>query len=129
MDKSKIPNAVLAFKLVGGQEIVAEVLETYHHDAKMVDGLVDNSAGPVTGWKVRRPHLLQFLPNGQGGVNLAFVPYTLSNPNIDSIDIPREAVLLSFTPSVNTEKQYLQQTSGLDLSTAQANLAAARISK
>jgi hypothetical protein len=127
MEKSALPNEIMAFKMVGGQEVIAEVLET-HYETVVTDGLGVRN-GSISGWKVRRPHLLQFLPNGHGGVNLAFVPWTLSNPDIENVEIPREAVLLNFSPSVHAEKQYQQQTSSLDLSTAQAALTGGRISK
>ena len=96
----------LSFKIVGGEEIVASVIKTLHANG------VDNTP---TGWVVRRPHILRFQPVAPGQVGLAFVPWTLSNPEIDRIEIPASAVLLTFAPSDNVEKQYLEQTTRLTL--------------
>jgi hypothetical protein len=49
-------------------------------------------------------------------VGLALIPWTLSNPDISRLEIPASAVLLSFDPSSEVERQYLQQTSGISLS-------------
>lgn len=105
--------SVKAFKIVGGEEIVAEVLEVKSGNQRVVDGLFE---GAVTAYIVRRPHILQFQPVAPGQVGLAFVPWTLSNPEIERMEIPASAVVLTFNPSANTERQYLQQTSGIALS-------------
>jgi hypothetical protein len=52
---------------------------------------------------------------GQGQIGLAFVPWTLSNPTIEVIEVPAAAVLLVFDPSERVETQYLEQTSGISL--------------
>ena len=69
--------------------------------------------GPVVSYTLRRPHILQMQPMGNGNVGLAFVPWTLSNPTIERLELPASAVLLTFQPSANVERQYLEQTSGL----------------
>lgn len=103
---------VTSFKMVGGDEVVAEVLETKSGNQKVEDGLFANA---VTTYVVRRPHILQFQPVAPGQLGLAFVPWTLANPTIERLEIPASAVLLTFSPSANVEKQYLEQTSGLKL--------------
>jgi hypothetical protein len=55
---------------------------------------------------------------GQGQIGLAFVPWTLSNPTIEVLDVPASAVLLMFDPSERVETQYLEQTSGISLATS-----------
>lgn len=102
-------STVLSFKLVSGEEIVATVTST----KETILG-----SGVVASYSVRRPHILQFQPMGGGQLGLAFVPWTLSNPGIDNLEIPASAVLLTFTPAGGVEKQYLQQTSGIELATA-----------
>ena len=97
---------VLAFKIVGGDEVVANVLKTVRSNG--VDG-------DITSYIVRRPHILRFQQVAPGQVGLAFVPWTLANPTIDRMTIPAEAVILTFSPDENVEKQYLEQTTGLAL--------------
>lgn len=97
---------VLAFKIVGGDEVVANVLKTIRSNG--VDG-------DITSYIVRRPHILRFQQVAPGQVGLAFVPWTLANPTIDRMTIPVEAVILTFSPDENVEKQYLEQTTGLAL--------------
>ena len=95
---------VKAFKMVGGDEVVAEVLSTN-----------EATDGKILSYRVRRPHILQFQPMGQGQIGLAFVPWTLSNPTIELLDVPASAILISFSPSENVETQYLEQTSGISI--------------
>ena len=98
--------AVKAFKMVGGDEIVAELLDT--------KSLLTNT-DTVTHYVLRRPHILQLQQLPSGGLGLALVPWTLSNPSIERMEVPASAVLLQFDPSDSTEKQYLEQTSGITL--------------
>ena len=105
---------VLAFKLVGGEEVVADVLEEKRDAALLVEARLGYN-GEVTSYVVRRPHILRFQPIAPNQIGLAFVPWTLSNPEIDKLEIPAKAVLLTYTPSANVEQQYLEQTSGLAL--------------
>lgn len=97
---------ILAFKILGGEEVVAEVVE------------VERTAGiegEITNYIVRRPHILKFQQVGPNQVGLVFVPWTLANPGIVRLPIPASAVLLSFSPDTNVERQYIEQTSGLAL--------------
>jgi hypothetical protein len=103
---------VKSFKLRGGEEVVAEVVEERSGSSIVSDGLFSNS---VTVYVLRRPHILQFQPVGPGQVGLAFVPWTLSNPMIEKLDLPAEQVVVTFAPSENVERQYLEQTSGISL--------------
>lgn len=99
--------AVKSFKLISGEEIVAEVTGQ--------GGMLTEGSQP-TSYTVKRPHILQFQPVGPGQLGLAFVPWTLSNPTIQSLEIPASALIIPpFDPSANVEKQYLQQTSGIQL--------------
>lgn len=95
---------ILAFKLHGGDEVVAEVTSTQM-----------GAAEKVVSYTVRRPHILKMQPTGPNQVGLAFIPWTLSNPVIDSLVIPESAIILTFEPSDHVEKQYLSQTSGIEL--------------
>jgi len=102
--------AVKSFKIAGGDEIVAEVID------EIRSGLVVESAQQtVSAWVVRRPHALKMQPMGSGQVGLAFIPWTLSNPTIERMQIPASIVSVMFDPSDQVEKQYLQQTSGISL--------------
>ena len=108
---------VLAFKLIGGDEVVAEVLDTLYGTQMLLENQteVKGSSGSITAYVVRRPHILQFQPISPGKVGLAFVPWTLSNPTIERLEIPVSAVILTFSPASNVEDNYLSQTSGLEI--------------
>jgi hypothetical protein len=88
--------------MVTGEEVVAEVVET-------------KVGASVLSYVLKRPHILQFQQIGQGQLGLALVPWTLSNPTIERLDVPAAAVVLSFDPSAEVERQYLQQTSGISI--------------
>lgn len=97
-------NQVLAFKLLSGEEVIAEVVRR---------SLTSISAYE---WTVRRPHVLRFHPVAPGQMGLAFVPLTLSNPNLETLIIETKSLLFApFEVSAEVEKQYLQQTSGIAL--------------
>jgi len=104
---------VLAFKLLGGEEVVAE-LKSANRNGVLTE-LGPREGGPIESYTVRRPHILRFQPVAPGQVGLAFIPWTLSNPTIDEVVIPAKAVLVTFDPSENVERQYLESTSGLAL--------------
>lgn len=98
-------NEVLAFKFISGEEVIAEIKSkpfstgAYAEDAK---------------WELRRPHILRFHPIGPGQMGLAFVPWTLSNPDLESVVVSRVNMLCDpFEISADVEKQFLQQTSGI----------------
>jgi hypothetical protein len=108
---------ITTFKMVTGEEVIAEVVESRSGSHVLTeDSPTFKSA--VTTYILKRPHTLQFQQLGRGQVGLALVPWTLSNPDIRSLELPATAVLLTFAPSEEVEKQYLQQTSGISLSTA-----------
>jgi hypothetical protein len=121
---------ITSFKLLGGDEIVAEVLSVNRKAVKATKTLLNESEAPkakkpaaketgeILSYTVRRPHILQFQPMGNGQLGLAFVPWTLSNPTIERLEIPASAVILPFSPSANVEREYIQQTSGLALAPA-----------
>lgn len=101
-----IKNKIRAFKVQGGQEVVAEVVGTTEF------------CGSTISIKMKRPHILQFQQQRDGSVGLVFIPWTLSNPDIRELDVPISAILFSFETSAQVEKQYLQQTSGIEIATA-----------
>lgn len=103
---------VKSFKLLGGEEIVAEVMSENRKNAI----IGNNFDETVESYVLRRPHILQFQPMGNGQLGLAFVPWTLSNPDIERLILPSSAVLVAFDPAPRVERQYLEQTSGIDLS-------------
>ena len=121
---------IKSFKLFGGDEVVAEVISINRKVVKATKTLLTEGETPKTkkvptkdtgeilSYYVRRPHILQFQPMGNGHVGLAFVPWTLSNPTIERLEIPASTVVLMFDPSADCERQYIQQTSGLALAPA-----------
>ena len=104
---------IRSFKLVTGEEIVTEVLTVAQRLAEG-NGVLSGSGNCVT---VRRPHVLQFQPVSPGQLGLALIPWTLSNPGIQSLEIPHSAILVEFEPQNEVERQYIEQTSGIALST------------
>jgi hypothetical protein len=99
---------VKSFKMVNGDEVVAEVVNSSTL-------LMEQTVSAPTTYRLRRPHVLQFQQIGPGQVGLAFVPWALSNPSIDSIEIPASSVVCVFSPAEQVERQYLEQTSGISL--------------
>lgn len=104
---------VKSFKMVNGDEVVAELIK--ENSASL---LVESSKAETTSYTLRRPHVLQFQQIGPGQVGLAFVPWALSNPMIESIDVPAKSVICIFNPADQVERQYLEQTSGISLAPA-----------
>ena len=105
---------VLAFKMIGGDEVVASVVKTITEKTVLAekDGSVSTAA--IKAYVVRKPHILRFQPVAPGQIGLAFVPWTLSNPEIAELEIPASAVVLTYKPSEQVKTQYLSQTTGLD---------------
>lgn len=97
---------IVSLKLITGEEIVAEV----NHRLEINDKVISYS--------VRRPHILSFQSVGPGQIGLAFVPWALSNPEIDNVHIPAEAVIAEFIPADKVERQYIEQTSGISIASA-----------
>lgn len=94
---------IKSFKLVGGDEIVAEIVRT-------------ELGTRSQNWVIKRPLAIKFQPMGQGQIGLALVPWTLSNPTIEELCLNEKAVIAQYEPSATVERQYLQQTSGIELS-------------
>ena len=105
---------VLAFKMIGGDEVVASVIKTVTETTVLAE-VNGSAAANITAYVVRKPHILRFQPVAPGQIGLAFVPWTLSNPEISELEIPASAVVLTFKPSEQVRNQYLSQTTGLDL--------------
>jgi hypothetical protein len=104
---------IRSFKLVSGEEVVAEVL-----DAETKVFLTEKQHFGREGleYKLRRPHVLQFQPIGPGKMGLAFVPWVLSNPEVEEVTIfARNVIGVPVEPSEMVQRQFLQQTSGLAL--------------
>lgn len=93
---------VKSFKLVTGEEVVARLVTTTSNMA----------TNDVISYQVDSPQVLSIQAAG-GRVGLAFIPWTLSNPDISKLDIPGSAVVVMFDPSPTIEKQYMQETSQL----------------
>lgn len=106
---------IRSFKIVGGDEIVAEVIKVVE-SANRFQLNETAPSGPIA-YIIKRPNVLRFQPVAPGQLGLAFVPWTLSNPEIGEVVLPAKSLLTEpFRPAANVEKQYLEQTSGLDLS-------------
>lgn len=100
-------NTVISLKLSTGEEIVCELV-------KRTGDVNSNNLDYV----VKRPHILQFQQVAPGQIGLAFMPWTLSNPTISELHIPKANVVAEFEPSDKVAKEYLSQTSGISLDTS-----------
>jgi hypothetical protein len=96
---------IVSLKMITGEELVTELKST----------LTLLGSDKPTSYVVRRPHILQFQQVRPGQLGLAFVPWTLSNPEIETLEIPANSVLVKFTPAENVQQQYLQQTSSIQI--------------
>jgi hypothetical protein len=94
---------VQVFKMLTSEEVVAEASASF--------------IGSKEVYTLRRPHTLQFQQIAPGQIGLAFVPWALSNPTIENMEVPASALLIPpFDPDPKVERQYLEQTSGISLS-------------
>jgi len=96
---------IVSLKMVTGEEIVSELKST----------ITSLGNDQVTAYVVRRPHILQFQQVRPGQLGLAFVPWTLSNPEIESLEIPASSVVVKFSPADSVQQQYIQQTSSIQI--------------
>lgn len=118
-------SVVKAFKLVTGEEVIAEV-----RDPKVQELLQETfriTRDEVT-YTLRRPNVLQFQQMAPGKFGMAMVPYTLSNPDLETVKIPASKVITVFDVADNVEKQYLQQNSGIALASP-ADVGASKLTK
>lgn len=108
---------IRGFKLITGEEVIAGIIEEVRAstNTSSTDGLFDSS-GPIVAYNIRKPHILRVQPVGPGQLGLAFVPWMLSNPDVSSVNLPVSSIITEpFEISDQVEKQYLQQTSGIEL--------------
>lgn len=98
--------AVLAFKLVSGQEIIAEAT---------ANTATLNSTGAHS-YTLSKPHVLQ-LQQHMGNVGLVLIPWFLSAPDVRGVEVGIEHIVAVISPDSQVEKQYLSQTSGISLDT------------
>lgn len=105
-------NSIMSFKLINGEEVVAEVLSQPLFE----------EGNRNTEFTLRRPHVLQFQQVAPGQVGLVFIPWALSNPVIDKVVLPSTSVITSFSPALEVERQYLEQTSGISLAPANSSI-------
>ena len=103
---------VKSFKFPDGDEVVAEVVSENKSNI-----LTDNSKNEVISYFIRRPHVLRMQRGIDGRtVNLMFVPWLLSNPTIERMEIPASCLVIPpFSPMDEVRQQYLHQTSGIEL--------------
>lgn len=95
---------VKSFKTTDGSELVAEVISKQF-----------GSNEEVVSYKLRRPQVLQFQPVGANQMGLAFVPWLLSNPSLDSVTVSSKILLVEFETAPEVASQYLTQMSGIKL--------------
>lgn len=84
--------SIVVLKLINGDEVIA----------KLVDG------------KYAKPRVFQMIPT-ERGMSGALMPYIMSCPE-ETVDIASFAIVTTVEASKQIEDAYLQQTSGIDLS-------------
>lgn len=97
---------IVSLKMISGEELITDLKST-----------IEDSSGKPLYYVVRKPHILQ-LQQTPKGLGLAFVPWTLSNPDIEEMQIPVQNVMVKFTPSDKLEKQFIQETTSIQIATA-----------
>jgi hypothetical protein len=95
---------IKAFKLVTGEEVVGELKSTALTDSKSKEDYL-----------VGRPNVLRFQQVGPNQLGLTFVPWILSNPDIEEVTLSHTSVIAITDLSEQVERNYLEQTSGIDL--------------
>jgi hypothetical protein len=98
---------VQALKLTNGQEVISEVKQNIRL----------GGSDEVISYTLTRPFVLH-LSIMPGGMDLAMVPFTLANPGLREITIPAKMVDVVFEPSIDVERRYLEQTSGIAVAPA-----------
>lgn len=103
---------IMAFKMKGGEDVVAEVVSTNMVDTMLLESIKSQE---IKSYTLRRPHILRFQQVAVGQLGLAFVPWTLANPGISNVEVPIDAIAFPYETDANVEKQYIEQTSGISL--------------
>lgn len=93
---------IKSFKMISGEEVVAEVVGHRFVGA--------DSGGEA--FILARPHVLQVQNAGTGPLRLAFIPWTLSNPTVERLEVPCSAIIVSYFPNESVQRQYLHQIYG-----------------
>lgn len=106
---------VKGLKLTTGEELVSTILNVEYEPEKTHDGFVVKGSGKPSKYFLKDPMVLRIQPMAGGKVGLVFVPWTLSNPDLAEVPMGAEFVMAAFPPSLEVERQYLQQTSGIEL--------------
>lgn len=86
---------VVVLKLSSGEEVIARANNTGH------------------GWQVTKPRLVVMAPTPQG-IQIAIMPWIAADVDGKYL-IDDKHVITSGKPTDNLEKQYLEQTSGLEI--------------
>ena len=98
---------IRSFKLISGEEMVANVVSTE-----------ETADGKVLSYLVESPHVMQFQHMQGGQLGLALVPWTLSNMELrEKVKVPAEFVIASFETAHKVQQQFIQQTSSIALPT------------
>jgi hypothetical protein len=87
---------IVVIKLVSGEEVIAR------------------EVGEVFGMVYEKPRVFQMMQTQQG-MGAALVPYIMSAPD-ETVSIAIGAIVTKIEAPLQIETAYLQQTSGLDLS-------------
>lgn len=89
---------VKVYKFVDGSEVIAR--EVSSQDIEIT---------------LSKPRVIQIMPHESGRMGVGLIPWMIAAPESD-ITIKSNHIMASNEVSVDIEKMYLQQTSGIDLS-------------
>lgn len=107
-------SVVKAFKLVTGEEIIAEVRDSTTQ--LLLEEVSKGMRAEEKSYVLRRPNVLHFQQVAPGKFGMAMAPYTLSNPELEEVTIPANKIITTYNVASSVEKQYLEQNTGLALS-------------
>ena len=104
--------SVLCFKLANGEEIIARCPE-FHISTNENDLILTRmNKGNLT-IKIETPRLIG-LQDGEKGVTLGMMPWTLGNPSADT-ELLLAGIYAAYSPTPQVEKAYMSQTSKIQL--------------
>jgi len=93
---------IRCWKLVGGGEVIGELLNGY--------------LGPTMAWLIGKPRQLFPMSNQRGQiVQIGVMPYVIGNEDVAEITLKCEHILFEYLPSEAIVKAYVQSTTKLDL--------------
>ena len=96
-------NNIKVFKLTTGDEIIAKV--------------VSSPENVIPNWKIEKARMIIMQQTQAGHIGLGLLPWLASNVDGEVEIYSSALVLVPFSPDVNLENEYIQQTTGIAIAT------------